>query len=275
MYHDPVFVPITYRMAESDSGSITPTSGNYIACESITNKLTDVAKVAESLDAILKDLQNCLDIEEPCSSSEEKKSDRISNRNDGSSADVSNTTDNFNHQLTENNSMLKKEWNSSLKSTEDESFVTASDFRFTPQSTRSSYRTASEGGSPWWNNDKTSLDTSGSDMDPEVPSMQLLTGVVSSASVSFDDSEHSFLSAHRSPLSEQTDSDELTNKTKSYRSSLFKSPATSSQAYRDFHNASTSSKVSDESSILIPETSPWNRYCSKLIITKQSIKGCL
>lgn len=243
-------------MAESDSGSITPTSGNYIACESITNKLTDVAKVAESLDTILKDLQNCLDLEEPCSSSEEKKSDRVSNRNDGSSAD---------------------EWNSSLRSTEDESFVTASDFRFTPQSTRSSYRTASEGGSPWWNNDKTSLDTSGSDMDPEVPSMQLLTGVVSSASVSFDDSEHSFLSALRSPLhSEQTDSDELTtNKAKSSRSSLLKSPATSSQTYRDFNNASTSSKVSDESSILTPETSPWNRYCSKLIITKQSIKGCL
>lgn len=262
-------------MAESDSGSITPTSGNYIACESITNKLTDVAKVAESLDVILKDLQNCLDVEEPCSSSEEKKSDRISNRNDGSSADVSYYKDDFNHQLTENNFMLNKEWNSSLKSTEDESFVTASDFRFTPQSTRSSYRTASEGGSPWWNSDKTSLDTSGSDMDPEVPSMQLLTGVVSSASVSFDDSEHSYLSAHRSPLSEHTDSDELTNKTKSYRSSLFKSPAASKQTYRDLHNASTSSKVSDESSILIQETSPWNRYCSKLIITKQSIKGCL
>lgn len=93
-------------MAESDSGSVTPTSGNFIACESITNKLTDVAKVAESLDAILKDLQNCLDIEEPCSSSEEKKSDRISNRNDGSSADVSSYTYNLNHQLTENNFML-------------------------------------------------------------------------------------------------------------------------------------------------------------------------
>lgn len=263
-------------MAESDSGSVTPTAGNFIACESITNKLTDVAKVAESLDAILKDLQNCLDIEEPCSSSEEKKSDRLSNRNDGSSADVSNNKQGVIPKLNENNFMFKKEWNSSLKSTEDESFVTASDFRFTPQSTRSSYRTASEGGSPWWNNDKISLDTSGSDMDPEVPSMQLLTGVVSSASVSFDDSEHSFLSAHRSPIhSEQTDSDELTAKIKSSRSSLFKSPATSSQTYRDLHNASTSSKVSDESSILIPETSPWNRYYSKLIITKQSIKGCL
>lgn len=264
-------------MAESDSGSVTPTSGNFIACEAITNKLTDVAKVAESLDTILKDLQNCLDIEEPCSSSEEnKKSDRTSNRNDGSSADVSNTKDSSIQQLNQNNFLLNKEWNSSLKSTEDESFVTASDFRFTPQSTRSSYRTASEGGSPWWNNDKTSLDTSGSDMDPEVPSLQLLTGVVSSASVSFDDSEHSFLSAHRSPLqSEQNDSDELTNKTKSSRSSLFKSPATSSQTYRDFHNASTSSKVSDDSSLLSPENSPWNRYCSKLIITKQSIKGCL
>lgn len=122
-----------------------------------------------------------------------------------------------------------------------------------------------------------SLDTSGSDMDPEVPSMQLLTGVASSASVSFDDSEHSFLSAHQSPSghSEQTDSDELTHKGKSFRSNLFRPPASSSQAYRDLHNASTSSKVSDESSVLTQENSPWNRYCSKLIITKQSIKGCL
>lgn len=268
-------------MAESNSGTITPTGGNFIACESITNKLSDVAKVAESLDAILKDLQNCLDIEEPCSSSEEKKSDRISNRNDGSSADVSSISEKLNSEFNDSISLFNKEWNSSLRSTEDESFVTASDFRFTPQSTRSSYRTASEGGSPWWNNDKNSLDTSGSDMDPEVPSMQLLTGVVSSASVSFDDSEHSFLSAQQSPLqhspmnSEQTDSDELTGKAKSFRSSLFKPPSTSSQIYRDLHNASTSSKVSDESSILTHETSPWNRYCSKLIITKQSIKGCL
>lgn len=36
-------------------------------------------------------------------------------------------------------------------------------------------------------------------MDSEVPSMQLLTGVLSSGSVSFDDSEHSFLSTLHAP----------------------------------------------------------------------------
>lgn len=56
--------------------------------------------------------------------------------------------------------------------------------------------------SPWWASsvDKSSFETcSSSDMDSEVPSMQLLTGVLSSASASFDDSEHSFLSTLQSP----------------------------------------------------------------------------
>lgn len=56
--------------------------------------------------------------------------------------------------------------------------------------------------SPWWASsvDKSSFETcSSSDMDSEVPSMQLLTGVLSSASTSFDDSEHSFLSTLQSP----------------------------------------------------------------------------
>lgn len=42
-------------------------SSNGIACDAITTKLTEVTKIAESLDAILKELQDCLDEEEATS----------------------------------------------------------------------------------------------------------------------------------------------------------------------------------------------------------------
>lgn len=96
-------------------------------------------------------------------------------------------------------------------STEDESFVTASECTLTPHSHSSSYETASEGGlmSPWWassGTDKNSFETcSSSDMDSEVPSMQLLSGVISSAINSFYDSDHSFQSIYNS--SEDVDDD--------------------------------------------------------------------
>lgn len=57
--------------------------------------------------------------------------------------------------------------------------------------------------SPWWASsvDKSSFETcSSSDMDSEVPSMQLLTGVITSGSTSFDESEHSFLSTLQTPF---------------------------------------------------------------------------
>lgn len=100
-------------------------------------------------------------------------------------------------------------------STEDESFVTASECTLTPHSHSSSYETASEGDlmSPWWassGTDKNSFETcSSSDMDSvEVPSMQLLSGVLSSAINSFYDSDNSFQSIYNS--SEDVD-DDLSN----------------------------------------------------------------
>lgn len=78
--------------------------------------------------------------------------------------------------------------------------MTASECTLTPHSHSSSYETASEGGlmSPWWassGTDKNSFETcSSSDMDSEVPSMQLLTGVFSSTIPSFYDSDNSFQS---------------------------------------------------------------------------------
>lgn len=102
-----------------------------------------------------------------------------------------------------------------MKSTEDESFVTASDCTCTPQSRSSSYHTASEcRASPWWGGESTersSLDNDSSeDADPEaLPSIKLLSGVVitaSSANLSFDESEHSFLTPTSN--SEQADSDD-------------------------------------------------------------------
>lgn len=90
--------------------------------------------------------------------------------------------------------------------------MTASECTLTPHSHSSSYETASEGDlmSPWWassGTDKNSFETcSSSDMDSvEVPSMQLLSGVLSSAINSFYDSDNSFQSIYNS--SEDVDDD--------------------------------------------------------------------
>jgi hypothetical protein len=103
-----------------------------------------------------------------------------------------------------------QDWGSSIKSsTEDESFVTASDCAGTPQSRSSSYHTASEcRGSPWWDaTDRNSVETETSDIDGEGPSLRLLSGVISSANISFDDSETSYRTAMYTN-SEHTDSDD-------------------------------------------------------------------
>lgn len=79
--------------------------------------------------------------------------------------------------------------------------MTASECTLTPHSHSSSYETASEGGlmSPWASSgtDKNSFETCSSS-DSEVPSMQLLSGVISSAINSFYDSDNSFQSIYNS-----------------------------------------------------------------------------
>lgn len=83
-----------YRMTDtyvsSGKGAVPPaSSGNFIACDAISSKLTEVSKIAESLDFILKELQDCLDAEEESSTaSTEKRRVTVVNDSKGS-ADVS------------------------------------------------------------------------------------------------------------------------------------------------------------------------------------------
>lgn len=50
-----------------------PISANSIGCEAITNKLTEVSRIAESLDHVLRDTQHGLELIDTNSSSSEKK----------------------------------------------------------------------------------------------------------------------------------------------------------------------------------------------------------
>ncbi|XP_065086480.1 SEC14 domain and spectrin repeat-containing protein 1-B [Ochlerotatus camptorhynchus] len=168
-------------------------SDNIMACEAISARLAEVSRIAESLDSVLRDVQGGFD------DVDDEVAD-VSGEMTHRKADGSNHSD---------------DWSSSVKSTEDESFVTASDCTCTPQSRSSSYHTASEcRASPWWGGESTersSLDNDSSeDADPEaLPSIKLLSGVVitaSSANLSFDESEHSCLTPTSN--SEQADSDD-------------------------------------------------------------------
>lgn len=172
-----------------------------------------------------------------------------------------------------------QELNSITKSsTEDESFVTASECTFTPQSHSSAYETASEGGcggitSPWWassGTDKNSFETcSSSDMDSEVPSMQLLSGVISSATTSFDDSEHSFLSTIQSPFvcgeDNDGDIDDVAAELFDDVDDMTLNRDNNNNTGND--NVHASIKENDDSNIFMPES--WS------LVTKQTVKGCL
>lgn len=100
---------------------------------------------------------------------------------------------------------LFQDWNncSSIKSlTEDELYITASEGHHHSRS--SSFHTVSEcAHSPWWGEsiERNSLDADS--LDQEVPTMELLSGVVSSANVSFDDTEQTFHSPE--PQSPETE----------------------------------------------------------------------
>ncbi|XP_055626191.1 SEC14 domain and spectrin repeat-containing protein 1-B [Toxorhynchites rutilus septentrionalis] len=170
---------------------------NIMACEAIASRLAEVSRIAESLDSVLRDVQGGFD----------EVDDELAGVTSGEVSAVSDKRSDGGNQ--------SDDWSCSMKSTEDESFVTASDCTCTPQSRSSSYHTTSEcRASPWWGvesaAERRSLDNDSSeDADPEaLPSIKLLSGVVitaSTANLSFDESENSFLTptAH----SEQADSD--------------------------------------------------------------------
>lgn len=167
-------------------------------------------------------------------------------------------------------------------STEDGSFHTASECTFTPQSHSSTYETASEGGlmSPWWassGTDKNSFETcSSSDMDSEVPSMQLLTGVFSSATASYDESEHSFLSTLQSQFIgsdddvtqqiELNDSERTLVASKNDHDDDDDGDEASGGQRTDTDD---SAKTSDDNPIFVADRSSWS------LVTKHTVKGCL
>lgn len=125
--------------------------------------------------------------------------------------------------------------------------------------------------SPWWassGTDKSSFETcSSSDMDSEVPSMQLLTGVLASATASYDDSEHSFLSTLQSQfvgsdddVTQQIDLDD-TEKTLIAGKDDDGDEASGGQRT----DTDDSGKSSDENTIFVADRSSWS------LVTKHTI----
>uniref|UniRef100_A0A1B0CIV5 Putative sec14 domain and spectrin repeat-containing protein 1 n=1 Tax=Lutzomyia longipalpis TaxID=7200 RepID=A0A1B0CIV5_LUTLO len=238
----------------SSSGENTNTvmaSDNAIACEAISEKLNTVATVAEALDGVLRDTQHGLEVIETTVA--EKKG--------------------------ENGVEVRLELKPKVikSSTEDESFITASDCTWTAQSRSSSYHTASEcRASPWWDSEKNSLDIADvSDIEADIPSHKLHG--LSSNSASFDESERSFLSpANASPLypAEQSDSDD-TRKKPMCRG---RNSPDSEVLLTDGKPALPRRKDADGVEKVRSEANPndfltWNGYYQSFI-TKQTIKGC-
>lgn len=95
--------------------------------------------------------------------------------------------------------------------------------------------------------------------------MQLLSGVISSASVSFDDSEHSFLSAQQSPSGLTIQSDDALITSQNVAADFAASKVSNALATTDDSGTSNS--------VLGDGICTWGSYCNT-IITKQTIKGC-
>ncbi|GAB0100258.1 SEC14 domain and spectrin repeat-containing protein 1 [Sergentomyia squamirostris] len=243
----------TDRVSSSEENNrIVMASNNVIACEAISEKLNMVASVAEALDNVLRDTHHGLEVIETTTA--EKKGE--------------NGTD---------------DWNSSLKSskssTEDESFITASDCTWTAQSRSSSYHTASEcRASPWWDSEKNSLDIADvSDVDADLPSNKLFH-VASSNSASFDESENSFLSpTNPSPVyADQSDSDDTKRKLQRARNSPDSGALLDDGKIepRKDDAEEIGEKVRSEANPSAHDFLTWNGYYQSFI-TKQTIKGCL
>jgi hypothetical protein len=172
-------------------------------------------------------------------------------------------------------------------STEDESFITASEY--TP-SRSGSYHTASEcRTSPWWTEsvERSSVDMNSSDL--EHSTFQLLEGVSTSANASFDDSDNCYLS----PISfgDKIDTDDSFKTAKSITPdgdnvaddhsdslnsdsnkmyTIFESPASTPSTPDSLENI----KTANDSNNNIPELSGLSYYYQN-IITKQVIRTCL
>ncbi|XP_053952594.1 SEC14 domain and spectrin repeat-containing protein 1 [Anastrepha ludens] len=154
-------------IAESSSIVIKPTGNNEIACTAISNKLQEIAEVAESLDASIRDVQQDAEaLEVNLTGSAAKKREAM-------------------------RSNSSEDWHS--RSTEDDSFVTTSEGNFTPHSHSSSYHTASGRTSSYISSDKNSFDVSEADDSTFASAYEIPADI----NMSFDGSEQSFVSAQQ------------------------------------------------------------------------------
>ncbi|XP_050335998.1 SEC14 domain and spectrin repeat-containing protein 1-B isoform X1 [Bactrocera neohumeralis] len=153
--------------ADSNTIVIKPTGNNDIACAAISHKLQEIAEVAESLDAAIRDVQQDAEaLEVNATSSAEKKREAM-------------------------RSYSSEDWHS--RSTEDDSFVTASEGNFTPHSHSSSYQTASGRTSSFISCDKSSFDVSEADDSTFASTFEIPADI----NMSYDGTEHSFVSAQQ------------------------------------------------------------------------------
>ncbi|KAH8278292.1 hypothetical protein KR044_009883 [Drosophila immigrans] len=157
----------SFHLPESPSPStltVTPTGSNELACAAISHKLSAIAEVAESLDAVIRN----------CSQGDVDLSKKLGS-----------------------NGMSSEDWQS--RSTEDDSFATASEGNFTPNSHSSSFQTASGRTSSYIGSAKNSFDeaddsTLSNFEIPELPQSPV-------NNMSFDSSELSYFSAQQPPTS--------------------------------------------------------------------------
>lgn len=197
-----------------------------------------------------------------------------------------------------------QDWNNSLKSsTEDESFVTASEYA---TSRSSSYHTASEcrDHSPWWtdNTERSSVDLDSSDPEQANVKPSLFTSPYS-ANESFDNSEQGYRSPI--PYGDQNDSDnslkvkhdsessespplppKIRSPIESYHEpspsiisdkkmyTIFESPTSTPSQDEEVTGIESPSKVSDDNNNNLAEMSGLSYYYQN-IITKQVLKTCL
>ncbi|XP_037721815.1 SEC14 domain and spectrin repeat-containing protein 1-B isoform X20 [Drosophila subpulchrella] len=156
---------------------VVPTGSNELACAAISHKLGAIAEVAESLDAVIRDVQQ----------QEGAASNGITNGNAG-------------HGIKKLGSI--EDWHS--RSTEDESFATASEGNFTPNSHSSSFQTASGRTSSYIGSAKNSFDEAD---DSTLSTFEIPELPASPVNMSFDSSEMSYFSAHQQRMkSEDQDS---------------------------------------------------------------------
>ncbi|TDG47189.1 hypothetical protein AWZ03_006454 [Drosophila navojoa] len=150
--------------------TVTPTGSNDLACAAISHKLSAIAEVAESLDAVIRD----------CSGAELDLPTNASHKKLG---------------------MASEDWQS--RSTEDESFATASEGNFTPNSHSSSFQTASGRTSSYIGSAKNSFDEAD---DSTLSNFEIPELPQSPVNMSFESSELSYFSAQQPLKSDDQDS---------------------------------------------------------------------